>query len=49
VSYRYKMYYDALHAAYPNITLIASTQYVPVPNGTVSDYHLYGKITHLHI
>jgi alpha-N-arabinofuranosidase len=36
------MYYDALHAAFPNITLIASTQFVPVPNGTVSDYHLYG-------
>lgn len=41
ISYRYEAYHKALSAAYPDITLIASTQYVPVPDGEISDYHIY--------
>lgn len=41
ISYRYEAYHKALSAAYPDITLMASTQYVPVPDGQISDYHIY--------
>ena len=42
--YRFSLFYDAIHAAYPNITIISSTTELTqdeLPEGTAADYHQY--------
>lgn len=41
LEYRWQMFYDALHAEFPDINLIASTQYITPPSGQLNDYHIY--------
>ncbi|KKY23468.1 putative alpha-l-arabinofuranosidase a [Phaeomoniella chlamydospora] len=43
--YRWDAFYDAIHAAYPDIIVIASTIEVTYPSGNTSygDYHLYTR------
>lgn len=42
------MYYEAIHAKYPNITIIASTAAIPnAPAGTWLDYHRYSRPDHM--
>ncbi|TLS31002.1 hypothetical protein PpBr36_02628 [Pyricularia pennisetigena] len=43
--YRFRMFYDALRAAYPTVTLLASTVEIadPIPEDVVLDYHDYGN------
>lgn len=41
VSYRWEAFYTAIRAAYPDIKVMASTQYIDVPAGELNDYHTY--------
>jgi len=41
LEYRWQAFYDALHAEFPDMKLIASTPYVTPPSGQLNDYHVY--------
>ncbi|GIJ98194.1 hypothetical protein Aspvir_000309 [Aspergillus viridinutans] len=40
-SYRFKAFYDAIKAKYPDITVLASTIDITLPGDAGGDYHLY--------
>lgn len=43
-AYRFPAFYNAIHAAYPGITVIASTVDVsPFPGNAYGDYHEYTR------
>lgn len=43
-SYRFPMYYNAIHALYPNLTIISSTgDLTAVGAGSATDFHLYAR------
>ena len=43
-SYRFSMFYNAIHALYPNITIISSTgDYTAVVDTSATDYHIYTR------
>jgi len=41
VACRWQQFHDAILAEFPNLKLIADTQYIDVPAGELSDYHVY--------
>lgn len=40
-SYRFEMFYNAIKAQYPDITVLASTTEITLPGSAGGDYHLY--------
>jgi alpha-N-arabinofuranosidase len=42
-SYRFPMFYDAIKAKYPNMTVIASFETKNLPGDAAQDYHTYNK------
>ncbi len=43
-SYRFSMFYNAIHALYPHITIISSTgDCTAVADTSVTDYHIYTR------
>jgi len=43
-SYRFSIFYNAIHALYPNITIISSTgDYTAVAGSSATDYHIYTR------
>ena len=42
-AYRFRMFFDAISAAYPNLTILSSTiELDSLPAGAAIDYHDYG-------
>ena len=42
-AYRFSMFYDAIKAKYPNMTVIASYEIADLPGDAAQDYHTYNK------
>ena len=42
-AYRFSMFYDAIKAKYPNMTVIASYETGSLPGDAAQDYHTYNK------
>lgn len=42
-AYRFSMFYDAIKAKYPNMTVIASYEIGNLPGDAAQDYHTYNK------
>jgi hypothetical protein len=42
-SYRFKMFYDAVKAKYPNMTILASFETKTLPGDAGMDYHTYNQ------
>jgi alpha-L-arabinofuranosidase len=42
-AYRFAAFYDAVHAKYPNLTVIASTSGMSLPGNAGQDFHVYNR------